>query len=198
MDEKCMLDQRHCTCVPALRKRLEAEERERKTYYDMGYRDGMEEADNAMRQALSDLEWIERMVPGSNLQASILLLRHALAGERKEEGMSPAAKALREEAARIRSNERSVVQPSRHMLALADRLDAMADACEAERTARHMEAAKFLSQIAAWKGSCEAAEKRLGTMERHQELQRRVTEAASRADWETVGRLAALAAGGEK
>jgi hypothetical protein len=45
MDEKCMLDQRHCTCVPALRKRLEAEERERKTYYDMGYKDGMEEAE---------------------------------------------------------------------------------------------------------------------------------------------------------
>jgi hypothetical protein len=40
-------------------------------------------AANAMRQALSDFEWIERMVPGSNLQASILLLRHALAWEEK-------------------------------------------------------------------------------------------------------------------
>jgi hypothetical protein len=42
----------------------------------------LEAADNAMRQALSDFEWIERMVPGSNLQASILLLRHALAHDK--------------------------------------------------------------------------------------------------------------------
>ena len=38
---------------------------------------------------------------------------------------------------------------------------AAANAWEAERTTRHMEAAKFLSQIAAWKTSCKAAEKRL-------------------------------------
>jgi hypothetical protein len=42
---------------------------------------------------------------------------------------------------------------------------AAADAWDEERIARHMEAAKFLSQIAAWKASCMAAEKRLEAAE---------------------------------
>jgi len=37
---------------------------------------------------------------------------------------------------------------------------------EAERIARHMEAAQFLSQIAAWKASCKDAEKRLEAAEK--------------------------------
>lgn len=41
----------------------------------------LEVAENAMMQALSDLEFVERAVPGSNLQSSILLLRYALAPE---------------------------------------------------------------------------------------------------------------------
>ena len=42
-------------------------------------RERLEAAGEAMRQALSDLEWVERQSPGSNFQASILLLRERIA-----------------------------------------------------------------------------------------------------------------------
>jgi hypothetical protein len=49
---------------------------------------------------------------------------------------------------------------------VAHEMDTAADAWDEERIARHMEAAKFLSQIAAWKASCKDAEKRLEAAEK--------------------------------
>ena len=52
------------------------------------------------------------------------------------------------------------------LIRLTDTLLAHADAWEASIQTRHMEAAKFLSQIAAWKASCLDAEARAEALEK--------------------------------
>jgi len=52
-------------------------------------RERLIEAGEAMRQALSDLEWVERQSPGSNFQASILLLRKRIASLPESISLSP-------------------------------------------------------------------------------------------------------------
>jgi hypothetical protein len=52
-------------------------------------RERLIEAGEAMRQALSDLEWVERQSPGSNFQASILLLRKRIASLPESIPLSP-------------------------------------------------------------------------------------------------------------
>jgi hypothetical protein len=47
-------------------------------------RQRIEELESATRDALSDLEWAERTLPGTNFQASIIKLRLALAGEQSD------------------------------------------------------------------------------------------------------------------